>query len=202
MQSSAIFPLFYLPPISYFTALKAHNFEFLIEKHEHLPKQTYRSRATIASPDGILNLTLPVVKGSKTHTSIKDVKLSYDAKWQRLHWLRLQTCYRSSAYFEFYEDGLASFYEKKYTFLFDFNMELLNWFFKQIKINPTLYYTSEYEKGIASELDFRDKFNKNNIHTADMKEYFQVFSDRNAFIPNLSSIDLLFNQGPQTKSYL
>lgn len=202
MQSSAIFPLFYLPPVSYFTAIKEQNFKFLIEKHEHLPKQTYRNRATISSPDGTLNLTLPVVKGSKVHTPIKDVRLSYDAKWQRLHWLSLQTCYRSSAYFEFYEDELAPFYEKKYTFLFDFNMELLNWLFKQMKINQVVDFTLEYEKDIVSELDFRNKFNKNNIHNVKMKEYFQVFSDRNAFIPNLSSVDLLFNQGPQTKSYL
>lgn len=202
MQSSAIFPLFYLPPVSYFTALKAYDFNFIIEKHEHFPKQTYRNRATISSPDGTLDLTLPVVKGSKTHTPIKDVKLSYDAKWQRLHWLSLQTCYRSAAYFEFYEDSLASFYEKKYTFLFDFNLELQNWLFKQMKINPVFDYTVEYEKDLTSELDFRNKFNKNDIHDVEMKEYFQVFSDRNAFIPNLSIVDLLFNQGPQTKSYL
>jgi hypothetical protein len=202
MQSSAIFPLFYLPPISYFTAIKQHNFDFLIEKYEHLPKQTYRTRATIASPDGKLDLTLPVVKGSKNHTSIRDVRLSYDSKWQRLHWLSLQTCYRSSAYFEFYEDGLAPFYEKKYTFLFDFNLDLLKWFFKQLKINPDFDFTTAYEKEIPADLDFRNKFNKNDIHTIEMKEYFQVFSDRNTFIPNLSSIDLLFNQGPQTKSYL
>ena len=110
MQSSAIFPLFYLPPVSYFSALKNHNFQFEIEKHEHFVKQTYRSRISIASPDGILDLMIPVVKGSKFHTSTKDVKISYDFKWQRLHWLGLQTCYRSSAYFEFYEDGLAPFY--------------------------------------------------------------------------------------------
>ncbi len=202
MQSSAIFPLFYLPPVSYFTALKEHDFNFLIEKHEHLPKQTYRSRATIASPDGKLDLTLPVIKGSKNHTPIKDVRLSYDAKWQRLHWLSLQTCYRSAAYFEFYEDGLAPFYEKKYTFLLDFNLELLNWIFKQMKINPVFDFTAEYVKEISPELDFRNKFNKNEIHTINMKPYFQVFSDRNTFISNLSIVDLLFNQGPQTKSYL
>ena len=135
MQSSAIFPLFYLPPVGYFSALKQNNFEFTIEKNEHFVKQTYRNRASIASPDGILDLMIPVVKGSKFHTPIKDVKISYDSKWQRLHWLSLQTCYRSSAYFEFYEDGLAPFYSKKYDFLFDYNLELLNWVLKQLKQN-------------------------------------------------------------------
>lgn len=201
MQSLAIFPLFYLPPVSYFSALKVHNFEFTLEKCEHFPKQTYRNRATISSPDGMLDLIVPVIKGSKTHTPIKDVKISYDAKWQRLHWLSLQTCYRSSAYFEFYEDGLVSFYEKKYTFLADFNLELLNWFFKQMKVNALINFTQEYEV-MEGQVDYRNKFSKKTIHEAEMKPYFQVFSDRNDFIPNLSIVDLLFNQGPQTKLYL
>ncbi|WP_317040319.1 WbqC family protein [Pedobacter insulae] len=188
--------------MSYFSALKEQHFEFTIEKYEHFPKQTFRNRATIASPDGKLDLILPVVRGSKAHTPIKDVKISYDSKWQRLHWLSLQTCYRSSAYFEFYEDGLVPFYEKKYTFLFDFNLALSNWLLKQMKINQITDFTAGYEKDVPPGLDFRNKFNKKDIHEIDMKSYFQVFSDRNTFIPNLSIVDLLFNQGPQTKLYI
>lgn len=202
MQSSAIFPLFYLPPVSYFTALKENDFKFSIEKYEHFVKQTYRNRASIASPDGVLDLMVPVVKGSKFKTPVKDVKISYDAKWQRLHWLSMQTCYRSSAYFEFYEDGLAPFYHQKFDFLFDFNVELFTWILKQLKQNQPLAYTSEYEIEIPKELDYRANFNKNAVHLANAKNYFQVFSDRNDFIPNLSIVDLLFNQGPQAKLYL
>ena len=202
MQSSAIFPLFYLPPVSYFSALKDHNYQFELEKHEHFVKQTYRNRISIASPDGILDLSVPVIKGSKFHTPYKDVKISYDFKWQRLHWLGLQTCYRSSAYFEYYEDELAPFYEKKYDFLFDYNLELLNWILKQLKQSPVTNFTQEFERNISVELDYRNQFKKRDIHLAETKNYFQVFSDRNEFIPNLSIVDLLFNQGPQTKSYL
>jgi len=201
MQNSAIFPLFYLPPVSYFGALKEHGFHFLIENHEHFPKQTYRNRAEIASPNGTLVLTLPVIKGSKNHTPVRDVKISYDSRWQRLHWLSLQTCYRSAAYFEFYEDSLAAFYEKKYTFLFDFNLELLHWLFTQMKIHPAYDLTVSYEKDIPAVADYRDHFNKKSTPRRDMKPYFQVFSDRNAFISDLSVADLLFNQGPQSKLY-
>lgn len=200
MQSLAIFPLFYHPPVSYFSDLKNQNFEFLIEKYEHFPKQTFRNRATIASPNGTLDLIVPVIKGSKVHTPVKDVKISYDLKWQRLHWLSLQTCYRSSAYFEFYEDGLIPFYEKKYNFLFDYNLELFGWLSKQLKLTQNFQFTNAYES-IAEQLDFRNKFNKKDIYLSETKPYFQVFSDRNPFIPNLSILDLLFNQGPQTKSY-
>lgn len=199
MQNLAIFPLFYLPPISYFTLLKENNFQFELEKFEHFPKQTYRNRATIASPNGSLDLAIPLVKGAKIHTPYQDVKISYDSKWQRLHWLSLQTCYRSSAYFEFYEDGLVPFYEKKYEFLLDYNSELLTWLFKQLKISANLSYTANYQA--SAEIDYRSVLTKKEIPLVKTKPYFQVFSDRNAFISNLSIVDLLFNQGPQTKNY-
>lgn len=203
MQSLATFPLFYLPPVAYFSALKAQDFQFVIEREEHFVKQTYRNRANIASPDGILDLIVPVIKGAKVHTQVKDVKISYDSKWQRLHWLSLQACYRSSAYFEYYEDELAPFYHKKYNFLFDYNLELMHWLFKQLKQQPNFSFTEVYEKEISAALDFRGQLNnKKDLAKLDAKTYFQVFSDRNEFIPNLSIVDLLFTQGPQAKSYL
>lgn len=201
MPNTALFPLFYLPPVVYFSKLKEHDFNFSIEKHEHFVKQTYRNRVKIASPDGILDLTIPVVKGSKVHTPVKDVKISYDFKWQRLHWLSMQTCYRSSAYFEYYEDGLAYFYEKKFDFLFDYNFELLNWLFKQLKISAQINFSDEYFRELSEGIDLRNSFSKNENNLVETKNYFQVFSDRNEFIPNLSIVDLLFNQGPQSKMY-
>lgn len=199
MQNLAIFPLFYLPPISYFTLLKENNFEFILEKFEHFPKQTYRNRASIASPNGTLDLVVPVVKGSKIRTVYKDVRISSETRWQRLHWLSLQTCYRSSAYFEFYEDGLAPFYEKKYDFLFDYNLELFSWLLQQLKMPVDLEFTESYE--LSVEKHYRDAMSKKDVPQIQTKPYFQVFSDRNKFIPNLSIVDLLFNQGPQAKGY-
>ncbi|MBB5621128.1 hypothetical protein HDE69_002181 [Pedobacter cryoconitis] len=203
MHNPAIFPLFYLPPVSYFSALNAHNYEFILEKEEHFPKQTYRNRTRIYSPNGALDLFLPVIKGSKYHTKVKDVKISYDFKWQRLHWLSLESCYRNSAYFEYYEDELAVFYNKKFEFLFDYNLEILEWIFKQLKKPADFNFTTEYIKEIAPENDYRLKlhFKEPELITP-AKPYFQVFEDRMGFMPNMSIVDLLFNQGPQTKNYL
>ncbi len=203
MQSSAIFPLFYLPPISYFSGLKDFEGNFLIEKEEHFPKQTYRNRARIYSPNGILDLIIPVIRGANAHTSIKDVRISNDFNWQRLHWKSLESCYRNSAYFEYYEDELANFYHQKFEFLFDYNLELLQWILKQLKKDTRLDFTSEYVKEIPAELDFRTKLHfKNEVILPDSKPYFQVFDDREGFKPNLSIADLLFNQGPQSRSYI
>jgi len=204
MQSSAIFPLFYLPPISYFSGLKDFEGNFLIEREEHFPKQTYRNRARIYSPNGGLDLIVPVIRGEKVHTKVKDVRISNDFNWQRLHWKSLESCYRNSAYFEFYEDEFARFYNNKYEFLFDYNLEILEWLLKQLKQNIKLDFTSEYIDDVAPELDYRsNKIHFKNVEDNTMyKPYFQVFDDREGFKPNLSIVDLLFNQGPQAKSYM
>jgi hypothetical protein len=200
MQSLAIFPLFYLPPVGYFKELKRSGNEFLLEKEEHFPKQTFRNRATIYSPNGSLDLIVPVIRGAKVHTKIKDVKISNDFNWQRLHWKSLESCYRNSAYFEYYEDEFAKFYHQKFDFLFDYNLELLQWLFKQLKTTASFEVTNEYHE-IPAALDFRGRtlFKK---PEGEFKPYFQVFDDREGFKPNLSIVDLLFNQGPQAKNYI
>jgi hypothetical protein len=202
MQSIATFPLFYLPPVSYFSALKAVNFEFEIEKWEHFPKQTFRNRATVASPNGALSLFIPVIKGSKYHTKIKDVKISYDFKWQRLHWMSLQTCYRNSAYFEYYEDEIAAFYHQETKYLFDYNLALTSWLFKQIKQPAAFNFTESYIKEIPVAADYRNANRFKAENNQNLKPYFQVFDDRNGFLPNMSFVDLLFSQGPQAKVFL
>src|SRR3984885_10972282 len=146
IEKGAVLPMFYLPPVEYFVHLNTYKPGILIEMEEHFPKQTYRNRANISSPDGVLALTVPVVRGAKNHTKIKDVKISYDFNWQRLHWQSLQACYRRSAYFEYYEDELAPFYEKNFPFLFDYNEQLLHFLLKAIKISFPINYTETYER--------------------------------------------------------
>lgn len=201
-DNAAIFPLFYLPPIAFFTELLQHKNNFLIEQKEHFPKQTYRNRAKIYSPDGALTLVVPVAKGAKNHRVVRDVKISYDFDWQRLHWLSLQACYRSSAYFEYYEAEFAPFYqEKNYVFLFDYNKALLQLLLKLLKLKLELKFTPTYETDFIGT-DFRKSIYPKLDYNFDQKTYFQVFNDRQGFLKNLSIVDLLFNQGPNTLKYL
>jgi hypothetical protein len=202
IEKGAVLPMFYLPPVEYFIQLNTYRPGILIEREEHFPKQTYRNRANIFSPDGVLTLVVPVVKGSKTHTKIKDVKISYDFNWQRLHWMSLQACYRRSAYFEYYEDDFAPFYEKKFPFLFDYNEQLLQFLLKSLKIKAPYDYTAGYEAEYAATTDLRNAINPKKDSGFEQKPYFQVFDERKGFLKNLSVVDLLFNQGPQSLNYL
>ncbi|PJJ79181.1 WbqC family protein [Mucilaginibacter auburnensis] len=203
IEKGALLPMFYLPPVAWFSQFNANKPDIFIEAEEHFPKQTYRNRATIYSPDGALSLVVPVVKGSKVHTKIKDVRISYDFRWQRLQWMSLEACYRRSAYFEYYEDALVPFYQKQYKFLFDFNEELLQLILKSIKIPTSIQKTQTYESDYGAEvLDLRNAFSSKKEYNAEQKPYFQVFEERHRFIKNLSIVDLLFNQGPRSIDYL
>jgi hypothetical protein len=202
IEKGAVLPMFYLPPVEYFVKLSAYRANIFVEKEEHFPKQTYRNRANVYTPDGLLGLTVPVVKGSKNHTKVKDVKISYDFNWQRLHWLSLQACYRRSAYFEYYEDELAPFYENKFDYLFDYNEQLLQFVLKAMKMKIDYKYTESYEAAYPDLADYRESIKPKHETDFNQKRYFQVFEERSGFLKNLSIVDLLFNQGPHSINYL
>ena len=202
MEKGAVFPLFYLPSIEYFSKILIHKDNLLIENAENFQKQSYRNRATIHSPNGALNLIVPVIKGSKNHTLVKDVRISYDFNWQRLHWMSLQTSYRSSAYFEYYEDDLIVFFEKTWDYLFEYNEEFFDLLNRFLKINVRYDYTTRFAITYPELEDYRQTIHPKYGSNNNFKPYFQVFEERNGFLPNLSIVDLIFNQGPQSIKYL
>lgn len=204
MQSSVIFPLFYLPPVSFFKEYINHQNQAVLEIHEHFLKQTYRNRATILSPNGKLDLIIPVIKGASSlgHTKFKDVKISYEYNWQRLHWKSFESCYRSSAYFEYYEAEFEKFFTNKYEYLIEFNLDLFNWILQKLKKPIEIQFTESFTSYSTEEFDKRLCFNPKKGINLEYKPYYQVFDDREGFQPNLSIVDLLFNQGPQSLHYI
>ncbi len=203
MSKQLVAPALYLPPISYFSAIRSSQQPVLIERYEHFPKQTYRTRASIHSANGKLDLIIPVQRGNKGHTPMKDVRISYEAKWQRLHWMSLQTAYRTSAFFEFYESEFVGLYERRYEFLLDYNMEILALLLRLLKMDVSWRFTEKYEAEYEAQVDLRSSVHpKIAVPSDNVKPYYQVFSNKNGFLPDLSVVDLLFNQGPQSKNYL
>lgn len=191
----------YLAPVSYFTVLYSSKKVF-IENNDHYIKQTYRNRCIIASADGPLSLTIPVEKPSGVKSMMKDIRISDHGNWRHVHKNAFLAAYKQSAFFDYYMDEFNNFFEKKYDFLYDFNMDLTYWLCEQIDIQPDIVPTSEYMQG-DNILDFRDIIHPK--HTVeDMKSffspkpYYQVFDTKNGFIPDLSIVDLLFNMGPES----
>ena len=157
---------------------------------------------SIHSPNGKLDLIVPVIKGANVHTPVKDVRISYEFNWQRMHLMSLQTSYRSSAYFEFYEDDLRPFYQKQWKYLCDYNEEILMFLLQCLKLKVNYQFTEDYESSYPDLSDYRESIHPKKESALSLKPYFQVFEDRNGFLKNLSILDLLFNQGPNSTKYL
>ena len=132
---------------------------------------------------------------------MKDVRISYSSNWQKIHWKSIESAYRSSRYFEFYEDEFYPFYHKKFEFLFDFNEAIREDVFEILGIKNRVIHTQTYLDKIANVSDFRNNFERYQPEINPLS-YHQVFESRNGFIPNLSIIDLIFKnqRWPETRN--
>ncbi|MCB9201541.1 MAG: WbqC family protein [Flavobacteriales bacterium] len=186
------FPLLYFPPISYFIYWKK-SINSCLEKFENLPKQTYRNRMSILTPNGKKDITIPINhNGTRLY---KDVKISFAENWQRNHWRTLQMSYQSSPYFEYFEDELKELIFFETENLFEYNLNAFNWLLKKLNLNSDYTFTDEYQKDVNQ--DYRNFFNPKKESQTQLEPYIQVFSDRFDFINDLSIFDFLCNNGPK-----
>ncbi|MDX9782345.1 MAG: WbqC family protein [Bacteroidales bacterium] len=207
-QNRVILSTAYLPPVEYLSAIY-NSAGTLIEQCERFQKQSYRSRCHIYSASGLLALTIPVSRADGHYLPIREMRIDYSGKWQQEHWRAIVSAYRTSPFFEYYEEDFAPFYHKRYEFLFDFNSELLVMILNLMGVKCNVDFTQEFihEYDANETLDLRERIHpKRNPFTHHSKkesgQYFQVFAHKLGFIPNLSSADLLFNEGPDSISYL
>lgn len=185
-----VLPSAYLPPISWFANLMTGE-PILIEQHENYHKQTIRNRCAIDSPNGALNLTIPIDKGNFTggKCAMKDVKISSHSPWQRQHWYALESSYFNSPFFEYLQDDFRPFYEKEWTYLMDFNEALTAKCCELIDIDASIARTDAYTQ-------------ERRLLNIQQTPYYQVFQHKHGFLPDLSIIDLIFNLGPEAILYL
>ncbi len=194
----------YLGPVSYYSRFLMPG-RVIIEQFDHYVKQTYRNRCMILSANGPMALVIPVVKNHGRKTLMKDVRIDYATNWQRLHLNGIISGYRSSAFFEFYFDDFEPFLRKKTTFLLDLNTGLTDLILENLGLAKNYEFSREFNRYPASSPDYRDLIHPKKRGTEDHFRpvpYFQVFSDRFGFVPDLSIIDLLFNTGPEAGTLL
>lgn len=199
-----VLPCVYLGPVQYYSVLK-NSGKSIIELYEHFPKQTYRNRCEIYGANGKLRLSIPLANRTE-RTIINDIKINNNDNWQKLHWRSIESAYRRSPFFEYYEADFISFYENKFDFLVDFNLKIQEKILSLLKFSPTIEFTTEYVKSYSDCSDYRNTISPKKDITKDnafeIKPYNQAFESKFGFIPNLSIIDLLFNQGPKSLDYM
>ena len=201
--SYALFSTAYFPPISYVAAMLDKPV-VLVEQYETFPKQTYRNRAVVATANGLLPLSVPVVRTNGNHTYTKDMDICYNENWTAKHWRAIESAYNSSPYFLYYKDDVEAILNKKHRTLLELNMDILAFVFKKLKVAKDIILSTDFVvvDANADIEDYRNRFSPKNKEIIQLPPYDQVFEDRFGFVPNLSILDLLFNMGPDSLGYL
>ena len=190
----------YFPSISHFIAM-AQAETIVFEMEDNFQKQTNRNRMYIYSPNGIQLLNVPVKHSTELHQKTKDVRIENDFGWQKQHFKSLDAAYRSSPFFEYFEDDIRPIFEKKHDFLMDLNLEAIAIVNKCLRMSINHQETTEYFHEVTDITDNRSLVNGKKDTTI-IESYTQVFDDKHRFINNLSILDLLFNEGRYAMDYL
>ncbi len=197
----------YFPPIDYFVAIAKSKLA-KVETCENYQKQTYRNRCNISTPTGVLSLSIPI---KKTESSlISDIEIDYSKPWLQQHQRALVSAYASSPFFEYYQDEIFAMLEYKEKYLLDLNTNLLRTIVPLCGLNNELQMTSVYTPSYPEEVkDYRSLISPKKPspifegeNPIKEKPYYQVFSQQQGYLSNLSILDLLFNEGPNAISFL
>lgn len=191
----------YSPSIAHFVAIaKATSITF--EVCDNYQKQTYRNRSYVYGANGKLLLNIPVIYTQKNRQLYRDVQIANPEKWQDIHWKSLQSAYQMSPFFEYYDYELQPLFHKEFSSILDFNLELFSVICNCLEIKTPIYKTTEYLKEPENLRDYRHLVNAKKEPHFNFTPYTQVFTQKHGFLPNLSILDLLFNEGPNTLNYL
>ena len=209
----------FMPPVSYFAAI-AEEFtlsygrvvslvpaRLRLEACENYQKQSYRNRCRIYAAGGVESLTLPVVhEGGTSSLPIREIRVDWSRDWLPRMERAIVSAYESSPYFEYYRDSLFDILESRPEKLFDLNVRLIHYFLGKIGISADIDFSTEYERPGETAPGIRDL--RGIIHPKrpsilqTEKPYWQVFAAKYGFKSDLSVMDLLFNEGPDSISYL
>ncbi|MBD3724703.1 MAG: WbqC family protein [Flavobacteriaceae bacterium] len=190
----------YFPSISHYAAMVQAK-EITFEVEDNFQKQTNRNRMYIYSPNGLQMLNIPVKHSKNERQKFKDVRIENAFGWQKNHFKSLEAAYRTSPFFEYFEDDFRPIFEKKHEFMMDLNFQIFEIVNECLGVDLPFSKTNEYFHEIQDQNDFRYLANGKK-DTFLNEEYTQVFEEKHGFIPNLSILDLLFNEGRYAKDYL
>lgn len=199
-MTKTLLPVFYFPPVDWFAVYLKNPTSTVLEVHEHFVKQSYRNRTEIYGANGKLKLMIPV--RHQLNRGYADTRISYAEDWQIRHWRSLTSAYQRSAYYDFYADDLHQVLNTRYDRLVELNFAILKVLFKMLKIASPIETTKAYASDGEFD-DYRSAFSAKKSRTLTKEvPYYQEFQAKNGFIKNLSILDLLFNQGPESITYL
>lgn len=199
MCQSILIELHYLPSVAYVNAIAGN--AVLFEAHEHFIKQTYRNRCRIAGANGVQDLIVPVKKKS-AKVPVKELEIMYAEKWQHTHFMAVHSAYRSSPYYDYFENDIQRLFFTQHKYLLDYNLMWLEWVLKTLKTTPNYSLTTEYSAQAGEVVsDLRNTISPKIETEFKHPHYTQVFEEKQGFISNLSILDWICNDLQGARSY-
>ena len=205
-NQTIILPTAYHPSILYFVLLH-HAKEVVIDIHEHYYKQTYRNRTVIYSTTGKQSLTVPIMMGRSPHIPVKQIRISHTDHWQHLHLRAIDTAYHSTPFFDIIFPDIERIINQNFNHLWEMNNVLLDYYLSLLHLNIKYEYSTKYVEDLTdTTLDLRKQYSPKKDYQDDFpflnKPYYQVFADRQGFIPELSILDLVMHLGHEAGYYI
>tara|TARA_B110000967_G_scaffold124514_1_gene127283 strand:- start:1417 stop:2031 length:615 start_codon:yes stop_codon:yes gene_type:complete len=190
----------YFPNIATYVVMTQSK-DAVFETHDSYQKQTYRNRCYIYGANGKLSLNIPVHYSQKNRQNTEEIRIDNSSKWQSIHWKSIESAYKTSPFFEFYENEFTKLFNTPKEFLLDFNLECIAVINQCLGLEMAISKSNQFTK-TTSEADYRFLVNARKEAKIEVSAYIQVFQDKHGFISNLSILDLLFNEGPNASNYL
>jgi hypothetical protein len=192
----------YFPPVTFFTTLNGESYLYL-NIYEIYRKMSFRNRCMIAGAQGIISLSVPLQHGRNQQLPMNEVRISDTEKWQLRHFKSIQSSYNRSPFFDYYQEELATIYQRPFEFLTDWNICCLEWVKEKLAWRTEIRLTDSAIPYQGEDIvDLRNRVLPKNFMEWSPVKYRQVFEERTGFFPNLSILDLLFNCGPRSTELL
>ena len=203
--STALLSSAYFPPVQWMQKLHIYN-KVYVERNDNFCKQTYRNRCVISTANGVQALTVPIERSEGAKCPMRDIRISDHGEWRHLHWNAIVSAYGESPFFDYYTDDLLPFLERKWKYLFDFNMEIVDKLCELLDVRPNISLTDSYaDAALLGADDLRDVIRPKHPAADPLfapRPYYQVYASRHGFQSNMSVLDLLCNEGPEGIFYL
>ena len=211
----------YLPWIGLFHKIALADEFVFFDQVQYVPKD-YISRNEIKSNNGKTLLSVPVKSKGYLDKSIAEIEIDNSNRWNEKHWKSISINYKKAAYFHLYADFFEYLYKREWQLLADLNYHSLIWFLNTLGIKTKISKAGEFNfEGTKSDLVLdmclkmkasvyifgsqgknyanEGKFHENGINLVFQNYIHPKYTQQHGeFVPNLSIIDLLFNEGPNS----
>lgn len=194
-MNAAIIEAQVFPPVQFFSKYFVFD-QIILDTSERFEKQSYRNRFQVLGANKVLDLIVPVHKG-KTRLTTSEVRVSYHHDWKREHLQAIKSAYGKSPFFDHYFPQIEALYQKPQDLLFNWALQSIKWAENAIGLESlAMVGENEHATDLKGIMHPKERYQKPDP-SFKATSYFQCFS-HSGFVANLSVLDLIFNEGPNS----